>query len=112
MLLFYSAHVHVKQLLPQRVITTPMLRQEDIDRIIQMAWEDRTPFKAIWFQFGLVEDEVVELMRKNLRPDSWKLWRKRVNGRKTKFAALRLDDVDRFRSTRQRDISFNRITKR
>lgn len=89
-----------------------MLKQEDIDRVIQMAWEDRTPFEAIWFQFGLVEDEVVELMRKHLRPQSWKLWRERVNGRKTKFAALRDEEVERFRSGRQRDISFNRISKR
>lgn len=89
-----------------------MLSVEDIDRIIAMAWEDRTPFEAIEFQFGLSEDEVVELMRKNLKPSSWKLWRKRVTGRKTKFAKLRGDEVDRFKSNRQRNISLNKVSKR
>ena len=89
-----------------------MLSTDDIDRIIQMAWEDRTPFEAIKFQFGLREDEVVELMRLNLTKQSWKRWRERVNGRKTKFAKLRSDDVDRFHCTRQRAISSNKISKR
>ena len=87
-----------------------MLSPEDTDRIIQMAWEDRTPFEAIHFQFGLREDEVVELMRLNLKPASWKLWRKRVNGRKTKFSQF--SESDRFRSSRQRNISGNKISKR
>ena len=62
-----------------------MLTPEETDRIIAMAWEDRTPFEAIEYQFGLSEQEVIELMRKNLKPSSWRLWRKRVRGRKTKF---------------------------
>jgi uncharacterized protein (TIGR03643 family) len=57
-----------------------MLNEEEMDRIIAMAWEDRTPFEAIKMQFGLAEDEVVELMRKNLRNSSWRRWRERVNG--------------------------------
>lgn len=57
---------------------------ELIDRVIEMAWEDRTPFEAIEFQFGLKENDVRKIMRKNLSPGSFKLWRKRVKGRKTK----------------------------
>jgi uncharacterized protein (TIGR03643 family) len=89
-----------------------MLTEEDIDRVIQMAWEDRTPFEAIEIQFGLGEDEVVELLRKNLKKSSWKLWRARVHGRKTKFAKLRSEESSRFHSSRQRAISFNKISKR
>lgn len=89
-----------------------MLKEEEIDRIIAMAWEDRTPFEAIELQFGLSEDQVVEVMRKNLKDSSWRRWRERVNGRKTKFSKLRADDVSRFKCTRQRSISGNRISKR
>ncbi len=89
-----------------------MLTDQDIDRVIEMAWEDRTPFEAIEAQFGLTEDEVVEVMRKNLKLSSWKNWRIRVNGRKTKFSTLRSDEVDRFKCTRQRCISNNKVSKR
>jgi uncharacterized protein (TIGR03643 family) len=89
-----------------------MLSGEEIDRVIQMAWEDRTPFEAIKIQFGLTEDQVVELMRLNLTKQSWKRWRERVNGRKTKFAKLRTDEVNRFHCTRQRAVSSNKISKR
>ena len=68
---------------------------EDIDRIIQMAWEDRTPFEAIEFQFGLKEKEVIEFMRLNSKESSFRMWRKRVTGRSTKHAALRGDQVKR-----------------
>ena len=60
-----------------------------VDRIIEMAWEDRTPFEAIKFQFKLDEKQVIELMRKEMKPKSFKLWRKRVQGRKTKHQKLR-----------------------
>jgi uncharacterized protein (TIGR03643 family) len=89
-----------------------MLNEEEIDRVIAMAWEDRTPFEAIKIQFGLSEDQVVEVMRKNLKNSSWKKWRERVNGRKTKFAKLREEKVDRFKCSRQRSISNNKISKR
>jgi TIGR03643 family protein len=89
-----------------------MLTEDQIDRIIQMAWEDRTPFEAIRIQFGLSEDEVVEVMRKNLKLSSWKKWRERVNGRKTKFSKLRSEEIARFHSSRQRNISSNKISKR
>jgi len=74
------------------------LSKEKISRIIEMAWEDRTPFYAIEFQFGLSEKEVIELMRKEMKASSFKMWRKRVSGRSTKQRKLRDDDVDRFTS--------------
>lgn len=89
-----------------------MITPEETDRIIAMAWEDRTPFEAILIQFGLSEKEVIELMRSNLKPSSWRLWRKRVHGRKTKFQKLRSEEVTRFKCDRQRNISLNKISKR
>ena len=62
----------------------------EIDRVIEMAWEDRTTFEAINFQFGLKEQDVIELMRAEMKPKSFKLWRKRVQGRKTKHEKLRV----------------------
>ena len=58
-----------------------------IDRIIEMAWEDRTSFEAIQHQFGLSEKDVIALMRKEMKSSSFRMWRKRVSGRKTKHAA-------------------------
>ncbi|WP_420387436.1 TIGR03643 family protein [Roseivirga sp.] len=83
---------------------------EDIDRIIEMAWEDRTPFEAIEQQFGLPEKEVIKLMRQELKPNSFKLWRERVQGRKTKHSSLQ--DSGRFKSGLQRAITGNKISKR
>ena len=83
-----------------------------IDRIIEMAWEDRTPFDAIKLQFGLKEQDVIELMRKNISRNSFKLWRKRVKGRKTKHQKKRLNDVSRFKCSMQKNISGNKISKR
>ena len=85
---------------------------EEIDRVIEMAWEDRTPFEAIEFQFGLAESEVIALMRRELKTGSFKRWRKRVQGLATKHRHLRGDDVSRFKSSRQKAISGNRIPKR
>lgn len=82
------------------------------DRIIEMAWEDRTPFEAIKLQFGLKEQDVIELMRKNISRNSFKLWRKRVKGRKTKHQKKRLNDVSRFKCSMQKNISGNKISKR
>lgn len=82
------------------------------DRIIEMAWEDRTPFDAIKTQFGLSEGEVIRLMRNELKRQSWQRWRARVQGRATKHLALRSEDVDRFRCTRQKHITLNKISKR
>ena len=83
-----------------------------IDRIIEMAWEDRTPFDAIKFQFGLAEADVKELMKKELRFSSYKLWRKRVENCKTKHLAKRIEGIDRFKCNMQRAISNNKISKR
>jgi uncharacterized protein (TIGR03643 family) len=63
------------------------LQSVSVDRIIEMAWEDRTSFEAIEYQFGLSENEVIALMRKEMKASSFRMWRKRVSGRKTKHAA-------------------------
>lgn len=90
---------------------TNQLSEQDIDRIIQMAWEDRTPFEAIEFQFGFKEKEVIDFMRKNSVPSSFRMWRKRMQSRKTKHSSLRDQDVVRFKCSRQRE-SGNKIAKR
>lgn len=82
------------------------------NRIIEMAWEDRTTFEAIAYQFGLKEQEVIELMRKKMKRNSFKMWRKRVQGRKTKHKKLREFKVGSFKSSRQKHISQNRLSKR
>ena len=74
------------------------LKNSDIERIIEMAWEDRTTFNAIEYQFGLKEQNVKQLMRENLKPSSYKLWRKRVYGRKTKHLSKRDFVIGRHRS--------------
>jgi len=73
-----------------------------IDRVIEMAWEDRTPFAAIEFQFGLSEKEVIAVMRKYMKRSSFKMWRKRVTGRKTKHLAKRNFIEGRFKSDNQK----------
>ncbi len=88
------------------------LSAADTDRIIEMAWEDRTPFEAIKLQFGLTEAQVIALMRQELKRSSWERWRARVQGRATKHATRSSVDDARFRSAAQRTISGNRIAKR
>lgn len=88
------------------------LNDRAVDRIIEMAWEDRTSFEAINFQFGLKEQEVIDLMRREMRPKSFKMWRKRVQGRKTKHEKLRSFEKGRFKCSRQKSISNNSIAKR
>ncbi len=68
---------------------------DELSRIIEMAWEDRTPFEAIEQQFGLSEARVIKLMRRSLKPGSFKLWRERVSGRNTKHRSLRSPEVNR-----------------
>ncbi|WP_405206124.1 TIGR03643 family protein [Aquimarina sp. LLG6339-5] len=84
----------------------------DMDRIIEMAWEDRTPFDAILMQFGLKEQEVITLMRKEMKPSSFRMWRKRVQGRKTKHLKKRTFEDGRFKCSRQKQITHNKISKR
>ena len=80
------------------MINKTPLKNSDIDRIIEMAWEDRTTFDAIEYQFGLKEQNVKQLMRENLKPSSYKLWRKRVYGRKTKHLSKRDFVIGRHKS--------------
>lgn len=89
-----------------------MLDVYQIDRIIEMAWEDRTTFDAIKLQFGLTEQDVIELMRREMKPSSFKMWRERVQGRTTKHAQKRVFQEGRFKCTRQRQITRNKISKR
>lgn len=65
------------------------MSEADQSRVIEMAWEDRTPFEAIELQFGLSEQQVIMFMRKSLKTGSFKLWRKRMNGRQTKHGSIR-----------------------
>jgi uncharacterized protein (TIGR03643 family) len=89
------------------------MTDREIDRIIEMAWEDRTPFEAIKIQFGLPESEVIKVMRKELKLSSFKLWRKRVHsGISKKHLYKRSSKISRFKCTRQSNISNNKISKR
>ena len=75
-----------------------LLNEADISRVIEMAWEDRTPFEAIEAQFGLNQDGVIKLMRANLKLGAFKLWRARTHGQKTKHLQLRSDAVTRHKA--------------
>ena len=89
------------------------MEEKDTDRIIEMAWEDRTPFEAIKIQFGFSEGDVIALMRKELKRSSFNLWRKRVNsGVSQKHAHKRNPDIDRFKCSLQKTITMNKISKR
>lgn len=89
------------------------LSEADRDRIIEMAWEDRTPFEAIQFQFGLSEGEVIRLMRGSLKATSFKRWRARVNdGTSQKHQKKFPEGMNRFKCSRQKSISQNKISKR
>lgn len=80
----------------------PDLDSETIDRIIEMAWEDRTTFEAIEAQFGLTEPQVIALMRQQMKASSFRMWRARVTGRKTKHIEKRDFIAGRFKSDRQK----------
>ena len=95
-----------------KIVTLKNLSLLDKDRIIEMAWEDRTTFEAIEMQFGLKQEDVIKLMRVELKPSSFKLWRERTKGRATKHEVLRINDVDRFKCSQQRTITHNKISKR
>lgn len=89
------------------------MTDRDRDRIIEMAWEDHTPFEAIEFQFGLSEPEVIQFMRKELKRKSFKIWRKRVNsGLSKKHAKKRASAINRFKSASQKIITHNKISKK
>ena len=86
---------------------------KELDRVIEMAWEDRTPFEAIKVQFALAEAGVIALMRRELKRSSFNLWRKRVHsGVSQKHGQKRNQEIDRFKGSRQKSISMNKISKR
>lgn len=91
---------------------TKTLTVEEEDRVVEMAWEDRTPFDAIETQFGLTEAEVIKLMRRTMKLSSFKMWRARVQGRKTKHTKKSPEEMDTFKSRMQRGIALNKISKR
>ncbi len=84
------------------------LSDSEIDRIIQMCWEDRTPFDMIKKQFNLTEKEIISVMRNNLKEKSFLRWRKRVDSRKTKHMISSQSEMKRFKSAAQKQISFNK----
>ena len=89
------------------------MTQIETDRIIEMAWEDRTTFDAIKAQFNISESDVIALMRKELKRSSFNLWRKRVHsGVSQKHLHKRIEGINRFKCTLQRTISMNKISKR
>ena len=84
----------------------------ELDRIIEMAWEDRTSFDVIKKQFGIHEKDVIKLMRKEMKEKSFKTWRKRVQGRSTKHSKMSSPKKLRFKSKSQRQITLNKLSKR
>jgi uncharacterized protein (TIGR03643 family) len=94
-------------------LKSKLLTAAEQDRVIEMAWEDRTPFEAIEAKFGLSEADTIALMRSTLKRSSFNLWRKRVtSGISQKHARKRNPDIDRFKCTLQRQITLNKISKR
>ena len=89
-----------REILKHKHLMTHNFKDDQIDRIIEMAWEDRTPFDAIELQFGLKENDVRKIMRTSLKESSFKMWRKRVTGRKTKH--IQKSESTRFKSKNQR----------
>ena len=77
------------------------LNENDIDRIIEMAWEDRTPLDCIYGQFSINENELISIMRNNMKESSFRMWRKRVKGRPTKHSKNKLNDYSRFQCPTQ-----------
>ncbi len=96
----------------EEIKTNITLGDNDINRIIEMAWEDRTPFDAIKTQFGLNENEVKALMKINIKFSSYVLWRKRVHSCNTKHSKKRNPSINKFKSSVQRAITSNKISKR
>lgn len=111
---YYSGLPSVKAYSTKNIVDlNTELSEIKIDRIIEMAWEDQTPFEAIELQFGLTESDVIKLMRTELKRSSFNLWRKRVNsGVSQKHLKKRSEDINRFKSSSQTAISNNKISKR
>lgn len=112
--MFWRLQIQYQDLVTSILMTEKKeFTERELDRVIEMAWEDRTPFEAILFQFGLPEKEVIKVMRGNLKTSSFKRWRRRVNsGVSQKHLYKRSADITRFKCSRQRAISGNKISKR
>lgn len=95
----------------KEIVEKYQLSREDCDRIVEMAWEDRTPFEAIKMQYGVTEAEVIRIMRAEMTLKNWQKWRARVQGRSTKHRNLSPKNVTRFKSKMQK-ASGNRISKK
>lgn len=95
-----------------KIIKKYNLDDQDVDRIVNMAWEDRTPFEAIEAQFGVKEADVIKIMKHQMRLNNWKKWRARVQGRKTKHRKLQEAGTLRFKSKAQKAITKHRISKK
>jgi uncharacterized protein (TIGR03643 family) len=95
----------------KKILVEHELTERDLNRVVEMAWEDRTPFEAIEMQFGLKEVEVIRIMKHQMKLKSWKKWRARVQGRKTKHRRLRRNNTGRFKSKQQRHVSLNKKSK-
>ena len=108
-----SSKDYPSELYPLERHTEGRLTEVEQSRVIEMAWEDRTPFEAIEDLYGLPEKEVIKIMRSNLKNSSFKRWRKRVNsGVSQKHLHKRNSDITRFKCSRQRAITGNKIRKR
>ena len=93
--------------------TTKTFTPRELDRIIEMSWEDRTPFEAIFFQFQITEKQLIQVMRTTLKEKSFQRWRKRVySGVSQKHLKKRTQEITRFKCSRQKAISGNKISKR
>lgn len=110
--LWFYSDLGSNEMYSRSVIVLMTLSPRDINRVIEMAWEDRTSFDTIKLQFGLVEKEVITIMRREMKPSSFRLWRKRVQGRSTKHNKLRGFVEGRHKCSRQSAISNNKISKR
>ena len=97
---------------PKTKVKNPEPKIGDPDWIIWAAWADRITFEEIFEKTGKRENEVIKIMRRSLKPSSFRLWRKRVSGRKTKHQAKRNFELGRFKCSRQRNINQNKISKR
>ncbi len=93
--LWFSRYPWSNEMYSRSVNVIMILSPRDINRVIEMAWEDRTPFEDIEFNYGLNESSVINLMRREVKARSFRLWRKRVSSRKSKHQSLRLPDVSR-----------------
>lgn len=104
--------IQLKANTPAKIMLAYQLTDRDMDRIVEMAWEDRTPFDQITVQFGLTEGQVIRLMRHQMKSSSFRMWRQRVQGRRTKHISKRGYQEGSFRCSRQGHINNNKISKR